>query len=157
MTTNGPDVVSNSRGGLGASPAGPGAVGKATSGGLGLAHILAVVAGIVAGSAAFGIGEGTAELIPPEKVQFNVFGQTRGMASRDTPRVVTRTAALAFGVLGLCLGGCLGIAGGVARRRAAAAVTGGLLGAVLGAVRGRGRHAGALAVVPRIAAQPSES
>ena len=94
-----------------------------------LARILTVVAGIVAGLAAFGIGEGTAELIPPETVQFSVFGQARGMATRDTPRVVKRTAALAFGVLGFCLGGCLGIAGGVARRRAAAPVAGVLVGA----------------------------
>ncbi len=51
-------------------------------------------------------------------------------------RVVRRTTALAYGVLGVCLGGCLGLAGGVARRRAAASVAGGLLGAVLGAVLG---------------------
>ena len=138
MIPNGPDVVSDDRGRLGAGPAGPGAVREGVSGGLGLARILTVVAGIVAGLAAFAIGEHTAGLIPPDTVQFNFFGATRGIASRDTPRVVMRTAALAFGVLGLCLGGCLGIAGGVARRSAAAAVAGGSLGAVLGAVLGGG-------------------
>jgi hypothetical protein len=103
---------------------------------------LTLVAGFVAGLAAFGIGEATSELIPAETVQFDFFGAARQTVSRDTPRVVTRTAALAFGVLGVCLGGSLGIAGGLARRSAPAAAAGGLLGAVLGGLIGAGSTMG---------------
>jgi len=136
VTTNGPDAESNDR--VPREPA-PHRLGAAHSGvghGLGRMRTLVVVAGVVAGLAAFGVGEATSELIPPDTVQFNFFGAKRETVSRDTPRVVRRTTALAYGVLGVCLGGCLGFAGDVARRSAAASVAGGLLGAVLGAVLG---------------------
>ena len=99
---------------------------------------LVAVAGLVAGLAAFGIGEATSELVPPETVQQKVQGGTTTSLSRSTPRVVTRSGALAFGILGACLGGCLGIAGGLARRSASAAIVSGLSGAVLGLALGTG-------------------
>ena len=112
---------------------------------LGRVRALIVVSGIVAGLAAFGIGEATSELIPPDTVKFDFFGAARVQVSRDTQRVVTLTAAVAFGVLGVCLGSCLGIAGGLARRSVSACVSGGLFGAVLGGILGAG---GALGLLP---------
>jgi hypothetical protein len=106
-----------------------------------------MVSGLVAGLAAFGIGEATSELIPPEPMQYNFMGEMRWTVTKDSPRVVSRIAALSFGVLGACLGGSLGIAGGLARRPASAAAptAGGLLGTVLGATLGAGTS---LAIVP---------
>jgi hypothetical protein len=105
------------------------------------AQKLAVLAGLLAGLASFGVGEAVYEIIPPERIQ-----QTDRRTGREFmgPSVETvnmaaaKNAALAFGALGLCLGGFLGIAGGLARRSTSAAVTGGLLGVVLGAVLGAG-------------------
>jgi hypothetical protein len=102
------------------------------------------LSGIIAGLAAFGIGEASSEWIPPDRVQFDFFGTARERVSRDTPRVVVRTAALAFAVLGLCLGGFLGLAGGLARLSVPAAVAAGALGAVLGALLGAGTTLGLL-------------
>jgi hypothetical protein len=83
---------------------------------LGRVRWLAALGGLVAGLAAFGIGEATSELIPPETVHQNVIGSRTTIITRNTPRVVTRSGALASGKLGACLGGCLGMAGGLARR-----------------------------------------
>jgi hypothetical protein len=94
--------------------------------------------GLVAGLAAFGIGEATSELIPPETVLRRVQGGTATTLSRSTPRVVTRNGARTSGILGACLGGCLGIAGGVAGRSARAAMIWGSVGAVLGLTLGVG-------------------
>ena len=119
--------------------------GARASHGLGRMRTLIMVSGIVAGLAAFAIGEATSELIPPDNVKFDFFGAARAQITRDTPRVVTRMAALAFGVLGVSLGGCLGIAGGLARRSTSGCVSGGLSGAVLGGVLGA---VGALGLLP---------
>jgi hypothetical protein len=122
-----------------------GVAGARMAHGLGRVRTLIAVSGIVAGLAAFGIGEATSELIPPDTVKFDFFGATRAQVTRDTPRVVARMAALAFGVLGVSLGGCLGIAGGLARRSAAGSVAGGLCGAILGGLFGA---VGALGSLP---------
>jgi hypothetical protein len=106
---------------------------------------LIMVSGIVAGLAAFAIGEATSELVPPDNVKFDFFGAERAQQTRDTPRVVTRMAALAFGVLGVSLGGCLGIAGALARRSASGCVSGGLVGAVVGGLFGA---VGAFSLLP---------
>ena len=110
---------------------------------------LVALGGVLAGLAAFGIGEATSDLIPPEPEQYNFMGEMRWTATKDSPRVRSRVAALSFGVLGACLGGSLGIAGGLARRpvSATAPATGGLLGAVVGAALGAGTS---LALVPRL-------
>jgi hypothetical protein len=108
---------------------------------------MAVIGGIVAGLAAFGIGETSPELIPAEPVQYNFMGQMKWTVSKETPGVQLRIAALTFGLLGTSLGVTLGIAGGLARRAGSAmATTGaGLLGAVLGIAIGGGIS---LAVIP---------
>jgi hypothetical protein len=144
VTTNGPDVKTD-----GQFPRDSAAIGGAAVGGvahgLGRLRVLIAVSGIVAGLAAFGIGEATSDLVPPDTVKFDFFGAARAQVTRDTQRVVTRTAALAFGVLGVCVAGGLGIAGGLARRSASACVPSGLFGAVLGGILGAG---GALALLP---------
>jgi hypothetical protein len=137
---NGPEMESDGR-----IPLGPSALSRGVARcGLGGLRTLVAVSGIIAGLAAFGIGEATREWVPPEKVRTNFFGAVRERVTRDSPRVAIRTAALAFGVMGLCLGGCLGITGGLARRSLPASVAGGLLGAVLGALLGAGVTLGLL-------------
>jgi hypothetical protein len=56
----------------------------------------------------------------------------------------TKNAALAFGVLGLCLAGSLGAAGGLARRPASSPTRGSLVGALLGLALGAGAPIGVL-------------
>ena len=138
MTTNGPDVESEGQVPRESSAPVRGAAVAGVGGGRGRVRTLISVCDVVAGLAAFGIGDATSELIPPQTVHYSFYGAPRERVTRDTPRVATRTAALAFGVLGFCLGGCLGIAGGLARRRTAAAVGTGLFGAVLGGILGAG-------------------
>ncbi len=71
------------------------------------------------------------------RIKFNLISlAARESKSRAIPRAITRSAALAFGVLGLCLGGTLGIAGGLTRRSMPAAAAAGVLGLFLGAILG---------------------
>jgi hypothetical protein len=116
-------------------------------GGFNRARTLAMAGGLVAGLAAFAIGEATSDLIPPEREQSSFMGQMTWTVTKESPRVLSRVAAVGFGVLGACLGSSLGIAGGLARRPASAVApaAGGLLGAVLGATLGAGTS---LALVP---------
>lgn len=96
------------------------------------------VAAIVAGLIAAAGGEVANEIIPPDLVHFEAFGHDAILPTRETPKVVTQTSAIAFGTLGLALGASLGIAGGLSRRPirvgriALAAEVGGLLGAGFG-------------------------
>jgi hypothetical protein len=116
------------------------------SDGLGRARWLAILAGLLAGLVAFGIGEATYELIRAATVQQNLMGSIVNVPDRATSTVAdARNAALAFAALGACLGGCLGVAGGLARRSRAGAVTGGLLGVFLGLALGAGTS---LALLP---------
>jgi hypothetical protein len=95
---------------------------------------IAAMAGLLAGLAAFALGEATYKWIPARQVTFNTMGTMVTAATAATAAAAeVRNAALAFGLLGLSLGGCLGLAGGLARRSASATATAGLLGAVLGA------------------------
>ena len=87
----------------------------------------------MAGLTAFGAGEVVYELIPAKLVESKIMGQTTMSPSAQTVAVaVVRNAALAFGLLGVCLGGFLGAAGGLARRSASAIFGAGVLGAILG-------------------------
>jgi hypothetical protein len=100
---------------------------------------LVLLAGLVAGLIAFGIGEMIYKIIPAEKVLQSVMMTNAKvmLPTRATENVAaTKNAALAFGLLGLCLGSGLGIAGGLARKSAPAAIRGGLLGAGLGLALG---------------------
>ncbi len=104
----------------------------------GLPRLPLMVAAIVAGLIAVAGGEAANEIIPPEIVHIHALGGDIAVNSRDTPKVVTQTSALAFGTLGLALGALFGMAGGVSRRPirvsriALASGVGGLLGAGLG-------------------------
>jgi hypothetical protein len=97
------------------------------------------VAGLLAGLAAFGVGELVYELIPTEKEEVNTMGQLLMVpTTKTTSRAGTRNGALTFGLLGVCLGGLLGTAGGLARRSASAMLAASLLGSILGLAAGAG-------------------
>jgi hypothetical protein len=108
---------------------------------------LLALGGLLAGLAAFAVGEATHKLILAEKRTFNIMGTPVTTATAATQAAAdTRNGALAFGALGMCLGGGLGIAGGLARRSAAATVAAGLLGSIVGAALCGGVS---LALLPR--------
>ena len=137
MSTNEPEVPPEGQDAPGALQSRPGTV--PDSGWLGRARRLAILAGLLAGLVAFGIGEATYDLIRAATVQQNLMGSIVNVPDRATTTVAdTRNAALAFGALGACLGGCLGVAGGLARRSSSGAVTGGLFGVFLGLALGAG-------------------
>jgi hypothetical protein len=97
------------------------------------------LAGLLAGLAAFGVGEIVFDLIPTDKEQVNTLG-TLSMVptAKTTSKAGTRNGALTFGLLGVCLAGSLGMAGGLARRSVSAMLAAGLLGAILGLAAGAG-------------------
>ncbi len=106
---------------------------------------LVILGGLLSGLLAFGLGEPLYKLIPPELVPRDLMGTKTMIPTQETQSVAaTKNAALAFGVLGLCLAGSLGIVGGLARRSASSPVRGGLVGAVLGLAAGVGAPIGLL-------------
>ncbi len=115
----------------------------------GLAWLLVVAAGLLAGLAGFGIGEAAPRFVAPSLefsaeirrngTQVPIEMERRFRISRD------QTAALAYGGLGMILGLGLGLAGGLARRSPSAAIAGGIVGLVLGGAAGAGTT---LAVLP---------
>ncbi len=95
---------------------------------------LVALGGLVAGVAAFGIGEATYKVIVAKLVEVPTSGTVVMAATAQTQSVAdVWNAALAYAALGGCLGGCLGLAGGLARRSWTAAAAAGLLGLLLGA------------------------
>jgi hypothetical protein len=108
---------------------------------------LVLCSALVAGLAAFGIGELVYKIIPAKKILQSVM-MTSAKVMAPTPaterEAAARNGALAFGALGLCLAGALGIAGGLARKSRLAALRGGLLGAILGLGLGAGTSLGFL-------------
>src|SRR5262245_38814655 len=127
-------MSANSRDSGPESPAGPAphdqdAAPADTPGWLDRTRRLVMLAGVLAGLIAFGVGEATYKLIPGKIVAIPTMGTIVYAPTAATQAVAdVRNAALAYGVLGFCLGGCLGIAGGLARRQPAATVTAGLIG-----------------------------
>jgi len=98
---------------------------------------LVILGGLLSGLLAFGLGERLYKVIPPELVPRDLMGTKIMVPSLETQSVAaTKNAALAFGVLGLCLAGSLGVVGGLARRPASSPARGGLVGAVLGLALG---------------------
>jgi hypothetical protein len=94
-------------------------------------------AGILAGLAAFGLGEAVYQLIPVVEKRVVTMGTAHIGATTETLMVAeARNGALTFGVLGLCVGAFMGMAGGAARRSASAIVSAGLLGSILGLALG---------------------
>jgi hypothetical protein len=113
---------------------------------LGRTRGLLMVAGLLAGLLAFGVGEAVYKLIPASLVTQHALQLVRVTPTVATENVAAaRNGAVAFGVLGLFLGGCLGLAGGLARRSSRSAVTAGGLGSVLGFAAGAGAS---LALLP---------
>jgi hypothetical protein len=106
----------------------------------------ASAAGILAGLAAFGVGEAVYELIPAEEKKVVTMGTAHTGPTTETMLVAeARNGALTFGVLGLCVGAFMGMAGGAARRSASALLLAGLLGSILGLALGASVS---LAIVP---------
>ncbi|WP_165228630.1 hypothetical protein [Aquisphaera insulae] len=100
--------------------------------------MIALLAGLVAGLAAFGLGEAVHDYYKPENAATTLNGNAVSMPTIHTMAVAhTRNMAIAYSILGGCLGLCLGLAGGIAgggTRRGAAA---GAAGLVLGILAGR--------------------
>lgn len=93
-----------------------------------------IAAGVVAGLAAFALGEATYKIIPARRVALNTMGTISQAVTAETQTAAdVRNAALAFALQGALLGGLLGAAGGIARRSTAATITAGALGAILAA------------------------
>jgi hypothetical protein len=102
-----------------------------------------ILSGLLSGLIAFGLGELLVKRIPTELVPRDLMGTKIMVPSPETVKVAAaKNAAVAFGVLGLCLAGFLGIAGGIARGSASASRRGGLFGAVLGVALGAGASLG---------------
>jgi hypothetical protein len=100
---------------------------------------LVALGGVLAGLAAFGVGEAAYQKFKPVLVRQDLMGNKIMVPTLETNRVaIVKNGALAFGSLGFCLAVCMGAAGGLSRRSTRAAVTGGLLGAVLGSAAGAG-------------------
>jgi hypothetical protein len=102
--------------------------------------LLVLSAALLAGLAGFGIGEAGPKVFPvslefPPEIRgtrIPIELERRMGISRD------RSAALAFGGLGMILGLALGVAGGLARRSPGAAIAAGVVGMVLGGAAGAG-------------------
>ena len=110
---------------------------------------LLVLAGLVAGLVAFGIGEVIYNIIPPELVVHDVSGNKVMLPTLATLIVAaTKNSALTFGALGTCLGGALGFAGGLARRSTRRCARGRIGRRALGHRRGCGVFPGADAAAP---------
>ena len=107
---------------------------------------LVIWGGLLSGLLAFGLGEPLYKIIRPELEPRDLMGNKIMVPSQTTQRVAAiKNAALAFGVLGLCLAGFLGVAGGLALRPMSSASRGGLVGALLGLALGAGAP---IAVLP---------
>jgi hypothetical protein len=104
--------------------------------------LVIVIMGLLAGLAAFGIGEAAPGLVrpstdlPPEIRTSSM----RRTAETDRRQKVSqdRAAALAYGGLGMLLGMVMGATGGQARRSSRAAIAAGVTGLVLGGAAGAG-------------------
>jgi hypothetical protein len=102
----------------------------------------ALGAGILAGVAAWLIGEATLQTFRPKMVTADTpVGRLTAAPADEVVRTDIKNAALAFAVQGACLGLALGLAGGLAAGSARAGVVAGLAGAVLGAALAYGASA----------------
>jgi hypothetical protein len=110
------------------------------------AWVLTLVAGLVAGLAAWLGGEACLDLIKPPRHAANSKGLVLRITDRrEIARADARNAGLAFAILGGSLGMGLGVAGGLIRRSGRAAGWAALLGLVVGAAGAAGIS---LAVLP---------
>lgn len=132
---NGPPTVPDVAGSPGQpTPARPGEADR-----LGRARRLLILGGLVAGLAAFGIGEATYNIIPARPMKQPFMGKTVSAVTPVTQLVADlQNASLAFAILGACLGATMGLVGGLARRSIPATATAALLGLCLGAAMAGG-------------------
>ena len=108
--------------------------------------IWALGAGLLAGAAAWLVGEATLEVFRPTMVTMDTpVGRMTAASAQELMRTDMKNSTLAFAVQGACLGLALGLAGGLARGSARSGAAAGLAGAVLG---------GALALGASAALQP---
>jgi len=104
--------------------------------------VWALGAGLVAGAAAWLMGEATVEVFRPTMITMDTpAGRMTAASAQELTRTDVKNAALAFAVQGACLGLALGLAGGLARGSARAGAAAGLAGAVLGAALALGTSA----------------
>jgi hypothetical protein len=104
--------------------------------------IWALGAGLLAGLAAWLVGEATVEAFRPTMVTMDTpVGRMTAASAQEMTRTDVKNAALAFAVQGACLGLALGLAGGLGRGSARSGVAAGLAGAVLGAALALGASA----------------
>ena len=102
--------------------------------------------GVMAGVVAWLAGEATLSVFQPRLVMMDTaVGPRLGATLEEYHKVDSRNAALAFGLLGVCLGLALGLAGGLARGSTRSGAMAGIVGAGLGAILGAGA---ALALQP---------
>ncbi len=96
--------------------------------------VLALVAGGLAGGAAWAVGEMTLFAFEPPSVESSMMGQkVLKVTFEDQAAADLKNATLAYAELGGLLGLALGVAGGLARRSFKAAALAGVVGLILGA------------------------
>jgi hypothetical protein len=97
--------------------------------------ILVLVLAMLAGAAAWRVGESTLDYFKPSEAASANYRDTTDL-NREMPRVKALNGALHFGVLGGLLGLALGLAGGLSRWSLAGALSGALAGLILGTAAG---------------------
>jgi hypothetical protein len=104
--------------------------------------IWALGAGLLAGVAAWLVGEATLEVFRPTMVTMDTpVGRMTAASTQEVMRTDVKNAALAFAVQGACLSLALGLAGGLARGSVRVGIAAGLVGAVLGGALALGASA----------------
>jgi hypothetical protein len=102
----------------------------------------ALAAGLIAGVAAWLIGEVAHEFFEPAEVEVIRMGvQTRGPNFDTENEATLKNALLVFGSLGGVLGVALGVGAGMARRAPRSAATAAVVGLMLGVLAGAGTAA----------------
>src|SRR5262245_32343845 len=106
----------------------------------------ALGAALLAGLAAWLVGEGTVEVFRPKlQTMMTMMGPMEGATNAERARAASWNAALAYTLLGAFLGLAMGLAAGLARKSPRAAFVAGAVGLALGAI---------LALVSSLALQP---
>jgi hypothetical protein len=119
---------------------------------------VALVAGVLAGVLAWGIGERVYGIFVPPSEVIRMAGQTvRRISFEDQAAADTKNAALAFAALGGVLGVFLGAAGGIVRKSALGVVKGAITGLVLGAAVTTGATWGLLRIYFRALERSQEA
>ena len=99
-----------------------------------------LLAGLVAGLLAFGLGELSYDAFEAKRVltKLDYGGSVMVSSVKTEQKAAVQNAALAFAGLGAMLGGCLGLAGGLVRKSRGSAGLGGVVGLIIGGAVGAG-------------------